>query len=161
MVELTPEVGLVGHGGWGDARLGSFYSSTVQLNDFKLIAELKGKRGDELLRRLMELGNEAAAHFEKVLPEALDRFKTIIVLTHVPPFREACWHEGKTSGPDWLPFFACWATGQVLREAMENRPDRQMLVSSGEVDVLPNLKVLTGGARYGESAAQGILNSRM
>ena len=81
VVELTSEVGLIGHGGWGDGRLGSFYSSTVQLNDFKLIAELKGKRGDELLRRLMELGDEAAAHFEKVLPEAIDRFRSVIVLT--------------------------------------------------------------------------------
>ncbi|MDP6129579.1 MAG: hypothetical protein QGH77_08240, partial [Planctomycetota bacterium] len=59
---LTPEIGLVGHGGWGDGRLGSYYSSTVRLNDFKLIEELKGRSRDELLFRLTQLGDEAAAH---------------------------------------------------------------------------------------------------
>jgi Icc protein len=56
VVELTPEAGLVGQGGWGDGRLGSYYSSTVRLNDFKLIEELKSKSRDELLFRLIQLG---------------------------------------------------------------------------------------------------------
>jgi Icc-related predicted phosphoesterase len=154
VVEITPEVGLIGHGGWGDGRLGSYHSSSVRLNDFVLISELKGLGPTGLLNKLTELGDEAAAHFEKILPEALNRFKTVLVLTHVPPYVEACWHEGETSGPDWSPFFACWATGMVLKEAMEARPDQEMLVlcghthSPGEADILPNLKVLTGGARY-------------
>lgn len=37
---------------------------------------------------------------------------------HVPPFREASWHQGRISDDDWLPHFTCKAVGDVLREAM-------------------------------------------
>jgi Icc protein len=39
-VEIAPGVALVGHGGWGDARLGSFASSPVILTDYLAIADL-------------------------------------------------------------------------------------------------------------------------
>lgn len=149
VVELTSDVGLLGHGGWGDGRFGNYHDSPVRLNDFNLIAELKGLGPNGLLSKLNELGDKAAAHFMDALPHALDRFSTVIVLTHVPPWVEACWHEGQTSGRDWSPFFACQATGEALRQAMEAHPDLEMLVlcghthGSGEAEILPNLKVLT------------------
>ena len=80
------------------------------------------------------------------------------MLTHVPPFREACWHRGQISDDDWLPHFACRAVGEVLVEAMAAHPECEMTVlcghthSPGEAQVLPNLRVLTGGAEYGRPA---------
>ena len=44
--------------------------------------------------------------------------------------------------------------GDVLREVMQRRPDRELLVlcghthGSGEAQILDNLRVLTGGAGY-------------
>jgi hypothetical protein len=155
VVPLTERTGLVGDDGWGDGRLGDFAGSNVFLNDFVLIEELAGRSGPEVLERLHALGDEAAAHFRAVLPGALERFRHLIVLTHVPPFRETCWHAGRISDDHWLPFFACRAAGEALAEAMAGRPDRQMTVlcghthGAGEVQVLPNLRVLTGGATYG------------
>ncbi len=98
-----------------------------------------------------------------MLPDALARFRHVIVLTHVPPFRESCWHEGKVSDDNWLPFFACKAVGDALREAMAAAPDRQMTVlcghthGSGEAQILPNLRVLTGGAVYGKPSVQRVI----
>ena len=45
---------------------------------------------------------------------------------------------------------------------MTSRPDRQMTVLCGhthgaEAQVLPNLRVLTGGAEYGEPKVQRVL----
>ena len=40
VVELTSDTALIGHGGWGDARVGDFDGSTVALNDYVLIEEL-------------------------------------------------------------------------------------------------------------------------
>lgn len=34
------------------------------------------------------------------------RPKKVIILIHVPPFTEACLHEGKISNDDFLPFVA-------------------------------------------------------
>src|SRR5262245_20670356 len=93
----------------GDSRLGDYWKSDVMLNDWGLIAEFGGFDEDpgEWLARLKELGDEAARHFRSVLPDALARYCRVVVLTHVPPFREACWHEGRISDDNWLPHFTC------------------------------------------------------
>ena len=119
---LTEETGLVGHDGWADGRLGDYARSEVLLNDYLLIEEVSGLDKEERLERLHALGDEAAAHFRALLPEALERFRRLIVLTHVPPFREACWHRGQISDDEWLPHFSCRAVGEVLVEAMAAHP---------------------------------------
>ncbi len=118
VLPLTERTALVGHDGWGDGRLGDYWGSLVELNDWRLIEEFFGLDPQERLTKLQALGDEAAAHFQAVLPDALARFEHVIVLTHVPPFREACWHEGRISDDDWLPHFTCKAVGVVLAEAM-------------------------------------------
>jgi Icc protein len=165
VVPFTDEACLVGHDGWGDGRLGNYRSSDVLLNDFELIGEFGGfdEDPDDRLAKLHALGDEAAAHFRAVLPDALSRFRHVVAVTHVPPFRESCWHEGTISDDNWLPFFACQAVGDALVEAMTAAPDRKMTVlcghthGGGEAQILPNLRVLTGGARYGRPAIQDVL----
>jgi 3',5'-cyclic AMP phosphodiesterase CpdA len=165
VVPLTDDACIVGHDGWGDGRLGDYHASEVMLNDFGLIEEFGGFDEDpsERLAKLHALGDEAAAHFRAVLPDALSRFRHVIAVTHVPPFREACWHAGKVSGDDWLPFFSCKAVGDSLVEAMTAGPDRKMTVlcghthGSGEAQILPNLCVQTGGAKYGQPAIQRVI----
>jgi len=160
VVELSPHTALVGHDGWGDARLGDPEGSPLILNDFRLIADLAGADPAQRIRLLNRLGDESAAHLRRVLPAALERFGHVLVLTHVPPFREACWHEGKISSDDFLPYFACRATGEVLLAQAAGRPDRTLTVccghthSGGEYRPLPNLRVVTGGAAYGRPALQ-------
>jgi Icc protein len=98
-----------------------------------------------------------------VVPLALEAHEHVIVLTHVPPFREACWHEGRISDDNWLPHMACRAVGDELRRIMQAHPHRKMTVlcghthSPGEASILPNLTVLTGGAVYGQPTIQRVL----
>lgn len=163
VVPLTERTCLIGHDGWADGRCGDYAGSTVMLNDYRLIRELASLGGDERLRRLHQLGDEAAAHCRRLLPEALDRFEHIVAVTHVPPFREACWHQGAISDDNWLPHFTCRAVGEVLAEFMRARPDRDMLVlcghthGEGQARILPNLLVRTGGAEYGKPALQSMI----
>lgn len=133
VVPLTDETCLVGHDGWGDGRLGDYHGTDVLLNDFGLIEEFGGyhEAKDERLAKIHALGDEAAAYLRSVLPDALARFRHVVVATHVPPFRETCWHEGQVSNDDWLPFFTCKAVGDVLPEAMAAAPDRTMTVLCG------------------------------
>jgi 3',5'-cyclic AMP phosphodiesterase CpdA len=164
LVALTPQTGLLGHDGWADGRNGNYIASDVMLNDYLYIGEFIGLDSRQRLTRLQALGDEAAEYFRKLLPEALERFRRLIMLTHVPPFREACWHQGRISDDNWLPHFSCRAVGEVLRKAMAARPDRELLVlcghthGAGEVSILPNLRVLTGGADYGRPALQRVLD---
>jgi Icc protein len=160
IVELTPETGLIGHDGWADGRLGMGADTPLLLNDFFHIRELIGLDTAARFTRLAALGDETAAYFRRALPEALDRFQSVVLITHVPPFREACWHDGQVSNDEYLPHFASQAPGEVLREIMATRPDQKLLVlcghthGAGSVDILPNLRVLTGGASYGAPELQ-------
>jgi hypothetical protein len=79
------------------------------LNDYYLIEELTGLSRQDRFMQLAKLGDQAAEHFRSFLPEACARFQNLILLTHVPPFREACSHEGRISSDDYLPHFACKA----------------------------------------------------
>ncbi|HUT88871.1 MAG TPA: metallophosphoesterase [Thermoguttaceae bacterium] len=156
VVELTPTTAIIGHDSWGDARLGNYERSKVWLPDFVAVRDLAEVSHDrELLRRrLHALGDEAARHLRSALPEALEEHPRVVLATHVPPYRESAWHDGGFSDDDWLPFFSCKAVGDVLREVIERRPDRELLVlcghthGSGEAQILDNLRVLTGGAGY-------------
>ena len=147
-------MGLVGHEGWGDARLGNFARSQVFLPDFITIKDLSGVYHDRRLlrQRLEALGDESAAYVAGILPEALARYRQVVLVTHVPPFREAAWHDGRSSDDDWLPYFSCRAVGNVLLDVMRRHPSCNLLVlcghthGSGEVRMLDNLLVRTGGA---------------
>jgi len=160
VIELTPATCLVGHDSWADGRYGLGDRSEMLLSDHFLIKDFVGLSASGRYRLLNELGDMAAAHFERVLPEALARYPSVILLTHVPPFREACWYEGRISDDEALPHFACKAVGDVLRRELAARPDRRLTVlcghthGAGTVDILPNLRVITGGAEYGSPHVQ-------
>ena len=159
---LSPQVGLVGHDGWADGRLADYFASSVMMNDDFLIAELIGLTRAARWERLKGLADEAAAHIRRVLPPALERFPRVILLTHVPPFREACWYAGEISNDDWLPHFTCQAVGEAIREVMHDFPTRQLTVlcghthGQGEARPLANVQVLTGGAVYGRPEIQRV-----
>ncbi len=172
VVTLSEQTSLVGHGGWGDARVGDFLQSEVVLNDYFLIEDLHRmhdypENGPVLTERLMgklhELGDEAAGHFRAVLAQAMQASRHVIVLTHVPPFLEACWHEGELSDLNWVPHFVCEAVGAELKAVMKEHPDHRMTVlcghthSSGHARILDNLEVFTGGATYGDPQIEQVL----
>ncbi len=160
VVPLNSETCLVGHDGWSDGRFGDFFGSEVWLNDYILIDELRNLSRTSLFAKLNELGDESADYFRQILPIALQKHNRIIVLTHVPPFKESCWYDGKISDENWLPHFSSQAVGEVLYEIMLNNPQKMMTVlcghthGKGEVQILPNLIVKTGGADYGKPELQ-------
>ena len=163
VVELGGGWAMVGHDGWGDGRAGDPLGSNVQLNDWRAILELSGLTRAARLAVLQALGDQAAAYFTRIVPAALERASKLLVVTHVPPFADACWHEGKRSNDAWLPWFTGVAAGDALRAALAARPDCTALVvcghthGAGEVAILPNLRVVTGAADYGHPAPQAPL----
>lgn len=162
VVPLAANTALVGHDSWADGRLGDFFQSEVALNDYVLIRELRNLSKRRRYAKLNALGDEAADFLGNRVCEALAGWSNILVLTHVPPFREACWHEAQTANDHYLPHFACRAVGDRLRAVMRDHPDKVMTVlcghthSPGSSLILDNLAVHTGGARYGEPQLQRV-----
>ena len=170
VVELSPKTALIGHDGWADARLGDFEKSDVFLTDFVAIQELRKWKGEfgvdkpVLKKGLSALGDKAANHLEIVLRQAVAEHSSVITLTHVPPFKEAAWYEGRPSDDNYLPHFACKAMGNALRRVMDSQPQSYLLVlcghthGQGEVQIAKNLQVLTGEAEYAKPVIQRVFD---
>jgi len=156
--EIADGVGLLGHDGWADGRTESYERSIVVMHDARLIADLAGLDKRARWDVMMKLADESALDIERQLSFALERWQHLFVVTHVPPFREACWHAGKISDDHWAPHFTNIALGQRLSNSAAMAPDRRITVlcghthGGGEFTPAPNLRVLTGAAEYGSPA---------
>jgi 3',5'-cyclic AMP phosphodiesterase CpdA len=170
-IRLGTATTLVGVDGWGDARCGNL-DSEVKLADWQWIGELDGLLFCPAPRRCATLQALGAAEAE-ALRGVLAGVDTpeVVVLTHVPPFADACWYNGSRSSADWLPWFSCIAVGDVLLEFARAHPATQITVlcghthGRGEHRAADNLVVKTGGwapfqKTYGNPIVQATLAIR-
>lgn len=158
-------VAVVGVNGWYDAYHGNS-NSTIDLNDFYEIRELMpGIRYRDLLLNLVrkkagEESDRLAVMLKEVCATDVD---TIVVGTHVAPYKESAWHEGKPSDDEWVPWFSSASTGAVLDIYAKRHPDKTFIVlcghshSPGIYEPHENMTVYTGGARYSMPDLAGVL----
>ncbi len=162
-IELDEQVLLVGEDGWGDAVEGDYEGSPIRLNDFHLIEDFRRNDPYRWKRQLQELGAESAQRLGAKLQAIPDDTREVLVLTHVPPYRDACWYEGKTTDDDWAPFFVCGQVGRVLQQASQSRSECRFTVLCGHTHhagiaiMAPNLSVHTGAADYGHPDVEGMI----
>ncbi len=141
--------------------------SLVMMNDYRLIAEFARMSKEDRWPLLIAEAEAAAAHIRRVLPPALERFPHVVLVTHVPPFRDACWHQGAISDDEWLPHFTSKAMGDALLAIMRDHPTRRLTVlcghthGRGEARPAENMLVLTGGAEYGSPGDRTRLRIRV
>lgn len=158
---------LVGQDGWADGRLGDYQNSRVTLNDSHMIADLFQEKilgKSHLLEKMQQLADADARRLQSDLELVIGKNpKKIIVLTHVPPFKEACMHQGKISNDDWLPYFSSKVTGDVLMKVAEENPEIEFLVLCGHThssscyQPLVNLCIKAGKAEYYRPEIQEII----
>lgn len=157
-VLLKEGVFLLGQDGWADGRYGDYNRSTVALNDSRLIADLfqeKCLAKDKLLAKMQELADDDSEKLKHQMLEAIHlKARRIVVVTHVPPFKENCLHEGKISNDSFLPYFASLATGDALLSIATEYPQVEFMVfcghthSTSQYRPLENLTVKSGQAEY-------------
>jgi Icc-related predicted phosphoesterase len=153
-IDIMPRVSLVGHDGWADTRFGNYSKTNVVLNDFHLIPDfynLTKIRAQEVMQRL---AYDAAKHIEINIPD-----REVIIVTHVPPFQTAAWHEGRQCSDDYLPFFS----SKIMGDMLLTKSNKMTVLcghthGGGKVKVSENLVVLTGHASYGKPEIQKIFN---
>jgi len=165
---LNNDTILLGQDGWADGRLGDYQNSRVSLNDSRMIldlfqANIVGKF--QLLEKMQQLADGDAKQLENNFTQAINKNpKKIIVLTHVPPFKEACMHEGVVSDQNWLPYFSSKVIGDVLKHVAEENPSVEFLVlcghthSKAEYNPLDNLTIRAGQVEYYQPSVQALIN---
>ncbi len=158
---------LLGQDGWADGRLGDYENSRVALNDSRMIADLFQEKilgKTQLLEKMQQLADEDAMQLQNDLVQAVSqRPKKVLVLTHVPPFKEACLHMGKISNDEWLPYFSSKVVGDMLMKIARDNASIEFLVLCGHThseanyQPLDNLVIKAGQAEYYRPRVQEIL----
>lgn len=147
---------IIGTGGWYDAYYGN-KNSSVELSDFFVISDIKaaGPNHDRRLDAIRKRASYESDKLASMMKVACEESDTIIVCTHVAPYREASWHMGKSSDDDWAPWFSSQSTGMVLDIYAKRYPQKKFIVlcghshSPGIYEPHDNMVVYTGKARYG------------
>jgi len=154
-IELGNGWCLIGDDCPADARSGNAWASPIEMSDFVLIDELRGLDERKRIAAYQREGDLARQRIERNLALASRVAEKILVLLHTPPFREACWYQGRISDDHWAPYFVCQTVGECLEEFATAHPSLQLKVlcghthSPGECRPRENLQVITGGAEYG------------
>jgi len=158
---------ILGQDGWADGRFGDYQHSTVRLNDSRLIndlfqASLQGN--DMLLKKMQNLADIDAKNLSDNLTQATAKQpQKIIILTHIPPFKESCMHLGQASDDNWLPYFSSKATGNVILQVASQNPQIEFLVLCGHThsksyyQATDNLLIKAGVAEYYQPEIQEVI----
>lgn len=153
VLEVTSHIGLVGHDGWADGRIGNYETSMVMMHDYRNIKELSGYGKFERWEYMKEQADRAADHLRNTLPEAMEKYDEVYLVTHLPPLRAACWYEGNTADDEWAPHFTCKAVGDAILEIAESYSSKLTVFcghthSSGVCEPSHNVTIYTDGAEY-------------
>lgn len=166
--DLENQTILLGEDCWADGRYGDYTNSPVILNDRRMIIDLfqsnmLGKY--TLLEKMQQLADQDAQSLQIKLLAAIKSHspKKVIILIHVPPFKEACMHEGKISNDDFLPFFSSKITGDVLTKIAQQNKEIEFLVLCGHThskaywQPYKNLIIKAGAAEYYKPDIQEVI----
>lgn len=157
----TDDVLIFGADGFADGYYGDFHNTRIRMNDHHFIEEFNHARLCSNTNLLNEMRKQStqdveklSAHMMPILEENCP--KSVIILTHIPPFEECCLYGGKRSGKDYLPFYSSKLMGDKLSILAETYKNTNFLVLCGHThskaiyQPLPNLTVRVGEAEYTE-----------
>jgi len=164
-IKLTENTALVGSSLWTDGKAGNWRTSNVWLNDYGMIADLRSSPYDtaRLEKKLEYHAGQLTRVLVKKLKRALKKYNNIIMLTHVAPFWEGSFFDGKVQDDNWAPHFVCTVAGEQIREVMEKYPDKHLTIysghthGSGEKQIADNIFVKNGRATYGKLELQEVI----
>jgi len=133
-ISLNDEVALIGVEGWYDASTGN--TSYLKITpDWILIKDLKKLSNmNDRIQAFQQLANKSSQLIENKLQSALDQgYKTIYILTHMPPWKEATRDVGTILENFWMPYNVNLRLGKVIEKIMKDRNNRNVIVLAGHI----------------------------
>ena len=156
IISLNDSTALIGVEGWGDGKNGNLDFSEAGSHDLHSIKDFQSLSKSEIESLMNSLGEEYAGLLKPKLIAAVEKYRQILLITHVPPFIEACYDRSLRICDEFkLPFYTCQAIGDLLLEVMPENPACQLTVLCGhthekcDVKILDNLRVLVKESGYG------------
>jgi len=130
-IPLSEDTTLLGVDGWGDCRNGDYENSRLTMSDWLYIDDLRkgyGQSQEKLKETIQTLSDKDARSLKRKVNKAVKLgYKKVIIVTHVPPFEEACLLAGRKSTPSGLPFFSSKILGDSILPIANKNPEVDFL----------------------------------
>lgn len=154
VVPITNEVAVIGAEGWYDAQVGNkeFIKYTFDwflTSDFK-----KLPTWDQRFSKFKEVAAANTKYIISNLEAAMEDYKTVYLITHFPPWREANRYNSWISESFWEPYNTNVGLGKALEEVMVKHKKRNLIVfcghthSSVQIHVSRNIECRVGRGAY-------------
>lgn len=155
VVHLSDEVALIGTEGWYDANNGKpeylkFTFDWFLTEDFRNLPSM-----EERIELWRKMADQSAHDLVDKIEKAIEQgYKSIYVLTHFPPWREATRDVGTILEQFWLPYNVNIRLGKALEKAMESHKKRYITVLAGHthtdcwIHVSRNIECKVSKAKY-------------
>jgi len=131
-IALNEDVILVGAEGWYDARIGNpkhlkLAADWLMIKDFRKLPSMK-----ERVIEFAKVADKSSRLLETKLTAALEQtHKSVFILTHFPPWREATRFKGSILEKYFIPYNVNLGMGQVIEKIMANVTNKNVTVLSG------------------------------
>jgi len=132
VIELKSDVALVGEDGWYDLRSGNPKLAVYNF-DWCMIEEFRRlKSFDEKIALSQQLADQSAANLKRKLLKALRDYKTIIVITHMPPWADAsCVYDIEPLDEYSFSYHTNTVMGEMIEEVMADHQSQNVIVICG------------------------------
>jgi Icc protein len=141
IVTLAEDVALIGTEGWYDAALGN-PRLLRWTSDWYLTFDFLGLPNmDERIAMWREMARDSADLIAQRLELALENHKTVYVMTHFPPWKEATRAEGTWFEKYWLPYNTNVVMGKAIERVMEGRKKKRAIVLAGHTHTPCHIRV--------------------
>lgn len=163
LAPLNDEACVIGSTGWYDARVGNpeYLKYTFDWFMIKEFRELPSMQ--ERIQAFRERADYSAKILSEKLEKALDIYKTVYLLTHFPPYREANRANGWISDKFFEPYNINYILGQELDKIMIKHKKRRLVVLCGHshlsCSIFParNIECRVGKGSYHKLSEEEIL----
>ncbi len=138
---LAEDVALIGTEGWYDAVNGN-PSLLRWTSDWALTFDfLHMDNMDERIQCWRKMAQDSAELIAERLEKALEDHKTVYVMTHFPPWKEATRAQGTILEKYWLPYNANVAMGEAIERVMDGRKKKRVIVLAGHTHTPCHIRV--------------------
>jgi Icc-related predicted phosphoesterase len=159
---LNEEAGIIGCMGWYDGRNGDrdYIRCTF---DWFLIDELRALSWDQRFEAFKTIADTQTERVVEKLESALDDYKSVILLTHFPPYKEANRFGNLFDESFWSAYNTNVGLGKALEKVMDKHKKRHLTVLCGHthcptsIEVSRNITCRVGRGSYSHLTDEEII----
>lgn len=163
ILQLNEDTCCIGNMGWYDGRIGDteYLKYTIDwflIEDFRKLSSMSDR-----IKKFREIAEESANKLSIKLEIALQKYKTVYLLSHVPAWKEASGNKGIFSDIFYEPYNTNLILGKKLLDIMEQYKEKQLICLFGHTHYMTtthishNIKCHVGHGSYSELSEEEIL----